>query len=236
MEVAVDHVIRTNRSVGRGQIRNLPAVDLDLLLRNTAGLDSLLPLLAEAGRQGEVVAGLEKDAIGGPFAEKHVRADDGHVGDDRVAQHSRKHRLLQHKLFLDAAVHATIEAAQRDQVLAVATPLGQRVLQPEEVGKAAEPRVKALGRHAIGQRLGRHVGRRRGQFQRRRTQRLGQRLDRPAGPGCSVPEPGLATSPSVAIRCPSSDLTPSAIRHWPTSVCLSSGKRRFSRRASIDIK
>ena len=59
---------------------------------------------------------------------------------------------------------------------AVAAPLGQRVLQPEEVVEAAEADVEALGRHAHGDRLDLHVGRRLGHFQLRRSERLGQRL------------------------------------------------------------
>ena len=105
---------------------------------------------------------MEEDAVGGPFAEEHVGADDGHVGDDRVAQHPREHRLLQHELLFHAAAHAAVEAAQGDQVLRVAAPLGQRVLQPEEIGEAAEADVKTLGRHAHGDRLDLHVGRRLG--------------------------------------------------------------------------
>ena len=134
------------------------------------------PLLRQARAEQHGVAGVEEDAVGGPFAEEHVGADDGHVGDDRVAQHPREHVLLQHELLFDAAAHAVVQPAQGDQVLRVAAPLGQRVLQPEEVGEAAEADVKTLGRHAHGDRLDLHVGGRFGQLKRRR-------LERPAASG-----------------------------------------------------
>ena len=186
MEIAVGRVVRADRSVGRRQIGNLAAADLDLLFRDAAGRDPFLPLLGQAGREGEVAAGLEEDAVGGPFAEEHVGADDGHVGNDRRAEHPRHHRLLQHELLFHAAAQAAVQAAQGDQVLHVAAPFGQRVLQPEEVGVAAEAGVKALGRHAHGHRLDLWDSRPRLSWAilhsrgrlcyLRRRQRLGQRL------------------------------------------------------------
>ena len=109
MIVAVDDVVRADRAVGRAQIGHVPAADLDLLLLHAAGGQPLGALLGEAGPQRQVVAGLEEEPVGGPFAEEHVRAHQGHVGDHRVAQHPRENRLLQHQLPLDAAVQAVVQ-------------------------------------------------------------------------------------------------------------------------------
>ena len=176
MKIAVGHVVRADHPVGRRQIGNRSVADLDFLLGGAAGLDPLLPLLDQAGREPKVVAGVEEETVGGPFAEEHIRADQGHVGDRRIAQQPREHSLLRHELRFDAAAHAAVQAAQGNQVLAVAAPLGQRVLQPEEVGEAAEMHVKAFGRHALGNRLDRDVGGRLRHAEQRRIDRLGQRL------------------------------------------------------------
>ena len=87
--------------------------DFELLFRNSPAAEAFPPLLTKAGRQGEVAAGVEKESVRGPLAEEHIRADQGHVGNHRAAEHPRQGRLLQHELPFHAAAHAAVEGPQR---------------------------------------------------------------------------------------------------------------------------
>ena len=108
--------------------------------------------------------------------EEHVRADDRHVGNHRLAQQPRDLRHSQDQLPLHALAAAVIEAALGDEVLHVAAPSLQRVLQPEEIAEAAEADVKPLRRDVHRDRLDGDLRVRLGDFQRRRSDRRGQGL------------------------------------------------------------
>ena len=111
------------------------------------------PRAGEAGTEKHAVAGLEEKPDRRPVLKEEVGTDHGHVGNHRAAEHAGELGLLQHELVLEPLVLLIVQAAHGDQVLQVAAPGVERVLEPEEVLETPEADVEELGRHVPGDRL-----------------------------------------------------------------------------------
>ena len=208
MVIAADHVVGADRAVGRGKIRDVLPLDLDRFLLGLALLDPRGPRSGEAGTEQHAVAGLEEEADRRAVLHQEIGADHRHVGNHRAAEHAGKLGLLQDELVLDPLVLLIVQAAHGDQVLQVAAPSVERVLEPEEVLEAAEADVEELGGHVPGDGLDLRPGRpacRRGR--RRLRGNSSGAASAAAGSGWSAGSAALVKpstrSCSMAVRMPS---------------------------------
>ena len=120
-------------------------------------LEHQLPLLLEIVAQQSVVAGLEQQAHRGPFAQERVVAEEGHVGDQQVAEQLAQDGRLEDQLLLQPRVQAVVQPPGGDELADVSAGIAQVSATPLEVAEAAEPHIEALLGHVRRQRFDLHI-------------------------------------------------------------------------------